>query len=106
MTTRNTWDSRIRRRKALEETDPLRGRNRHVISQFFSYVKSMTEETGRVRTFDIEGQEVRCHELDGHRFWRSECAAFQKRLEKFGEGFCAHLAIAIDRSITDGSLKL
>ena len=55
----------------------------------------MTSTNEVVRTYLIEGQEVRCYEDGAHRLWRCECAAFQKRLGKFGEGFCAHTAVAI-----------
>jgi hypothetical protein len=65
----------------------------------------MTRAPGAARTFDIEGQEVRCYELDGHRLWRCDCPAFQRRFEKFGEGFCAHTAVAIQRCITDGTIE-
>jgi hypothetical protein len=58
------------------------------------------------RTFDIEGQEVRCYECEGSRLWRCECAAFQRRLGLFGEGFCAHTALAIMRCLDDGSITI
>ena len=65
----------------------------------------MTRTPALVRTFDIEGQEVRCYELDGHRLWRCECPAFHRRLAKFSEGFCPHVVVAIERCIQDGSIK-
>jgi hypothetical protein len=65
----------------------------------------MTGAPGVAKTFDIEGQEVRCYELDGHRLWRCDCPAFQRRFEKFGEGFCAHTAVAIQRCIADGTIE-
>ena len=52
----------------------------------------------------IEGQEVRCYQSEGERLWRCECAAFQRRLERYGEGFCAHTAVAIMRCTEDGSI--
>jgi hypothetical protein len=67
-------------------------------------VKRMTQKPAQ--TFDIEGQEVRCYELDEHRLWRCECPAFQRRLGKFGQGFCAHIAVAMERCIQDGSIEL
>jgi hypothetical protein len=73
----------------------------HVSTQ----VKVMIPEPGRPRIFDIEGEEVHCYELDGHRLWRCECEAFRKRLEKFGGGFCAHVAVAIERCISEGSIE-
>ena len=66
--------------------------------------EAMIPEPARPRIFDVEGQEVRCYELDGHRLWRCGCAAFQRRLAKFEEGFCAHTAVAIERCIADGSI--
>jgi len=67
-------------------------------------IKAMIPEPAHPRTFDIEGEEVRCFELDGHRLWWCGCAAFQRRLVKFGEGFCAHTAVAIERYIADGPI--
>jgi hypothetical protein len=48
------------------------------------------------RTYDIEGQPVHCYELDGDRLWRCECERFKRNLERFGEGFCPHVAVAIE----------
>jgi hypothetical protein len=48
------------------------------------------------RTYDIEGQSVRCYELDRHRLWRCECERFKRNLDRFGDGFCPHVAAAID----------
>ena len=67
--------------------------------------KEMIPEPAHPRIFDVEGEEIRCYELDGDRLWRCECAAFQRRLERFGQGFCAHTAVAIERCITDGSIS-
>ena len=64
----------------------------------------MPQETIVVGTFDIEGQEVRCYQSNSHRLWRCECPAFQLRLGQFGEGFCAHTAVAIMRTLEDGSI--
>ncbi len=66
----------------------------------------MGETPQAVRTFDIAGQEVRCYQSEGHPLWRCECPAFQRRLSRFGEGFCAHTAVAIMRSTEDGSIEL
>jgi hypothetical protein len=70
-----------------------------------SGASGMTRAPEAARTFDIEGQEVRCYELDRHRLWRCDCTAFQQRFEKFGEGFCAHTAVAIQRCIADGTIE-
>jgi hypothetical protein len=53
----------------------------------------------------VEGQEVRCYQSEGHRLWRCECVAFQRRLEQYGEGFCTHTAVAIMRSLEDRSIE-
>lgn len=52
--------------------------------------------TESVRTFDIEGQVVRCVESGGDRLWRCECEYFQRMLTKHGQGFCPHVVAAID----------
>lgn len=49
------------------------------------------------QTFEIEGQKVTCHEIGGQRLWRCICADFERRLTQFGEGFCAHTAVAMMR---------
>lgn len=36
------------------------------------------------RTFDIEGQSVRCIETDGHRTWICECPSFKQRATQDG----------------------
>ena len=66
----------------------------------------MKDPSESVRTFDIEGQEVRCYEGTGKRLWQCECPAFKRRLGIFGQGFCAHTALAIMRCIEDGSIHL
>jgi hypothetical protein len=54
------------------------------------------------RTFDIEGQPVRCIETaDSKRVWLCECPKFQERAARHPEGFCAHTAVAIWRCIDD-----
>ena len=59
--------------------------------------------TADARTFDIEGQSVRCIETDdGKRTWLCVCADFQERAARHPKGFCAHTAFAIWRCIEDG----
>ena len=71
-----------------------------------NYTHARMEQMPRaVRTFDIEGQEVRCYQSEGHRLWRCECPDFQRRLSQLGEGFCAHTAVAIMRLTEEGSIK-
>jgi hypothetical protein len=54
-----------------------------------------------LRTFDIEGQEVRCYLSDGDRLWHCECERFQRTLAQYREGFCPHTAVAILRALED-----
>ena len=66
----------------------------------------MTQPPRTAYVFEIEGTKVSCHESDGHRLWRCECADFERRLSRYGEGFCAHTAAALMRHLTvDGRLK-
>jgi hypothetical protein len=66
-------------------------------------VNSSSATPARVRTFDIEGQTVRCIETDdGKRAWLCECADFQERAARHPEGFCAHTALAISRCVDEG----
>jgi len=70
---------------------------------------SMDDERrpANVRTFDIEGQPVRCIEADdGKRTWLCECAGFREPAARHPEGFCAHTAVAIMRRIEDGSIEV
>jgi hypothetical protein len=59
-----------------------------------------------VRTFNIEGQPVRCIETDGKRLWLCECAQFKERATRHPEGFCGHTAVAIMRCIQDRSIEV
>jgi hypothetical protein len=59
-----------------------------------------------VRTLDIEGQPVRCIEAEGKRVWLCDCPKLKERATRHPEGFCAHTAVAIWRSIEDGSIKV
>jgi hypothetical protein len=59
----------------------------------------------KIRTFYIEGQQVRLIETDGHRLWVCECESFKQRAVDHPESFCAHTAIAITRCIQDGSIN-
>jgi hypothetical protein len=58
------------------------------------------------RTLDIEGQPVRCIEVDGKRLWLCECAKFKERAARHPEGFCGHTAAAITQCIEDGSIEV
>lgn len=49
---------------------------------------------------------MRCFEMaDGTRSWLCDCSAFQERAARHPEGFCAHTAVAIMRSIEKGSIE-
>jgi hypothetical protein len=58
------------------------------------------------RAFNIEGQPVRCIEVDGKRLWLCECAKFKERAARHPEGFCGHTAVAITQCIQDGSIEV
>lgn len=58
------------------------------------------------RMFDIEGQQVRLIETEGHRAWLCECPSFKKRALRHTEGFCAHTAVVIMRCIQDRSVEI
>jgi hypothetical protein len=70
-------------------------------------VASSSSTPPKVRILDIEGQTVRCVETDdGNANLASECADLQKHATRHPEGFCAHTAVAIWRSIDDGSIRV
>ena len=53
------------------------------------------------RTFDVEGQMVRCIELEDDRLWHCKCTPFRERLSRFEEGFCGHVAVAMMRHLAE-----
>jgi hypothetical protein len=53
--------------------------------------------------FDIEGQSVVCYQAGQDRLWRCECAEFQGTLAIYKEGFCPHIAVAIERALRTAS---
>lgn len=63
-------------------------------------------EPNRILQFDIDGQEVYCHELNGDRLWHCKYAYFQRMLVTYGEGFCPHVALAIDEAIVGGMIDV
>jgi hypothetical protein len=60
--------------------------------------------SARVYEFNVEGRPVQCHESDGHRLWRCECAYFQRTFTTYREGFCPHVVIAIETFLRDGAI--
>jgi hypothetical protein len=56
----------------------------------------------QVSTFDVEGQPVSCYQTGEDRLWRCECAHFQRTLATYKQGFCAHIVVAIERTLRDG----
>jgi hypothetical protein len=54
--------------------------------------------------FHIEGHEVSCHEMGEHRLWHCDCADFERRLKQYGQGFCAHTAVAIMRALDNNEI--
>lgn len=77
---------------------PVLGRAswREVDSKVGTMIK---EESETVRTFKVEGQAVRCVELDGNHLWHCNCAAFEERLSRLGEGFCGHIVVAMSQGL-------
>jgi hypothetical protein len=64
-------------------------------------------EPATTRTFDIEGQLVRCVETDdGRRLWLCGCSSYRERAKRHPEAFCAHTAVAIMRCVQDGSIEI
>jgi hypothetical protein len=51
-----------------------------------------------ILTIDIGDQSVRCVQSGGDRLWRCECEYFQTMLTKHGQGFCPHVAVAIEHA--------
>ena len=56
--------------------------------------------------FAIDGQVVRCYQTDGDRLWRCECSYFQRMLAEHNQGFCPHVAFAIEEAIAAGLIEL
>jgi hypothetical protein len=52
-----------------------------------------------VLTFDIEGQAVVCYQTGRDRLWGCECTYFQRTLATYQQGFCPHVAVAIERAL-------
>jgi hypothetical protein len=43
---------------------------------------------------------------DDQRCWHCDCSDYERRLVKYGEGFCEHLMLAIEHSIEERRITL
>lgn len=59
-----------------------------------------------MRTYDIYGIRVQCHEHAGVRIWICPCADFERRAKASREGYCAHTALALERSIDQEAVSI
>ncbi len=59
----------------------------------------------QVLRFTIEGQEVLCYQANGDRLWQCGCTYFQRMLAKHKQGFCPHIAIAIQAAASEGRIE-
>lgn len=70
---------------------------RTVIGCAAHYPRAMLE-------FTVKRHRVTCtHDDLGHQVWYCDCREYERRLLRFGEGFCAHLVQAILSLIEDDS---
>ena len=60
----------------------------------------------QVLRFVIEGQEVLCYHANADRLWHCGCIYFQRMLARHKQGFCPHIAMAIQEAISKTCLKL
>lgn len=63
-------------------------------------------DANQVLRFAIEGQEVLCYHANGDRLWHCGCIYFQKMLAKHKQGFCPHIAIAMQEAILERPIEL
>jgi len=55
----------------------------------------------------IDGHRVTYSQDDlGRRVWHCTCSDYERRLVRYGEGFCEHLVLAIERAIEVGRITL
>lgn len=61
-----------------------------------------------MRTFDVEGTVVHCEQLEGRRVWSCSCKYYKQRVRRTAVdgsvAYCPHVAVAIMRSIQDGTI--
>jgi len=70
---------------------------RTVLRPAAHYPQAMLEIT-------VKRHRVTCtHDGLGHRVWHCDCREYERRLLRFGEGYCAHLVQTILRLIEDDS---
>jgi predicted nucleic acid-binding Zn finger protein len=43
---------------------------------------------------------------DNQRRWHCKCQDFERRVVRYGERFCEHVALAIERAIEEGRINL
>jgi hypothetical protein len=69
--------------------------------------ESKPPRPAKTKTFDVEGQPVRCIETaDGKRVWLCDCDSFKARAARHPErdSNCGHVVVAIERCIRDGAI--
>lgn len=58
--------------------------------------------TTQVLQFDIEGEIVLCYQMGDERLWHCPCTYFKTMRKQHGEGFCPHIALAVDEAERNG----
>ena len=56
----------------------------------------------QILRFTIDEHEVLCHQTGQGRLWHCQCDYFHRMLAKHQEGFCPHIALAIEDAIAAG----
>lgn len=75
-------------------------------AQAFFWLYNIPKAADRVIRFDVEGQEVTCHETGGDRLWHCARERSQLNLTRSGQKFCQHTAVAIMRAMQDGTIDV
>lgn len=61
----------------------------------------------QTRKYSVQDKWVTCRlDEDGNRIWICDCPAFIRRLEAYDEGFCSHVACAIEKAAREGHINL
>ena len=53
-------------------------------------------------TLEIDGAVVRCEPLGQGRRWHCDCAYFERMRVRYRQGFCPHVAVAIEQAALSG----